>query len=267
MLKRTIIPVLAILLIGVPCSFADIIDLTYNDDLTNPIYVGIEADDGSIWRVAAGQPTGTGVYEPFLRYQANGVETGLNTNDKPVPYDDKMPVDQYTRAVLFEDLVEVMYGGELYWSFTIDINEPDNDDRWLSFDTFNIWQGDQPDYDDIDDIDDFDPLVDLLFESEATVLANYDSVSSGSGKDDIEFLIPVQDYNKEWMYLYIISGDYNPSEGEIGYGRVWTSEAGFEEIRTTGIPAPVPEPATMLLLGTGLIGVACLGRKKFRKGK
>jgi len=60
----------------------------------SPIVDLIPVDSGSIngalFDFTTAQPTGTGIIQPFLRVQADGVEQGYNTSGAPVPFDDKV---------------------------------------------------------------------------------------------------------------------------------------------------------------------------------
>jgi hypothetical protein len=82
------------------------------------------------------------------------------------------------------------------------------------------------------------------------------------------------------LHYYSFSGkDADPGNGEIWVsfgGEFWVTNAFFgskpwpgcvdNEFSVAGFTgAPVPEPATMLLLGAGLIGLAGVGRRRFLK--
>src|SRR5579862_10025613 len=49
-------------------------------DLTTAGAVSTDASTGVIFAQTDIQPTGTGVIDPFLRLQNNGIETGVNTS-------------------------------------------------------------------------------------------------------------------------------------------------------------------------------------------
>lgn len=75
------------------------------------------------------------------------------------------------------------------------------------------------------------------------------SINNLGGSDDDDFL------------SFFV--DFAGFDGISEFGFHWTMSCANDVIE--GGAAPVPEPATMLLFGTGLIGLSVTGRKKFRR--
>jgi hypothetical protein len=198
------------------------------------------------------QPSGTGVFDPFLRVQHTPTEQGYNT-DGGFPFNDKPPA-LYQHSLLQSSLAVFTINGMQYYKFILDSNQSGTSAFTLSIDQLQIYTSNNPSQ----TTETFNPDGTLAFDASThlaynlnigglttnSILAN----ANGSGIADMYAYIPVSDFyqSDKYVILYFYAGSNFSSTG------------GFEEWSAAmkTVPTSVPEYSSTLLLG--LLGIGPL---------
>jgi hypothetical protein len=226
-------------------------------DLTTNSTVVISTSFGdAIFTTDFTQPAGTGVIDPFLSIQHTGVEEGYNSSNGV--FDTKRD-PQWNHEIQVKDLAKVTINGADYYSFVLDINEPNSTDKSeISLDALKIYTSDTAGK----TTTNLKQLGDLRFDLDlpSDSFIKYNDYNSGSGQADIAFFIPTSAFlgasQNDYVYMYQMFGS------SISADFTSTTQGGFEETYIRSV-TPVPEVTTVLPLA-GILGVA-IGATYFRR--
>ncbi len=230
--------------------------------------------------------TGSGVFSPFVRVQtggSGGLQNGFNTDaQNHANFDTK--TGTWTHSVLFGDLAVVSMGGHSFYELTLDANQvgpAGSVGNRITITDLQIYLGSDPNLANPEAVGSgpyHNGYTGTTFTSGAGGLLGLTPVwaldnptngdvsvvlqssicdtpgKCGSGHGDMDLFIPTS----------LLPG--SPTDHFVFYSEYAAANSGFEEWSVLSKPTEVPEPSTLLLIGSGMVALAAFERFLRRAG-
>lgn len=226
----------------------------------------------AIFRTTIDQPTGTGVFDPFVRLQSQGshkYEAGYNTS-LGSPLDDL--ANSWHKDIALSSLTKVTFNNKDYYEFSLDLAEPSGGTKPLvTLNQVEIFGNANPAPATGVGMDSTtgratNPglLGSLIYDMNKNggtdaVKLSYDFNGGGNGKDDMQLLVPVSAFgNLKYVVFYSQFGKDPISDG-------YAAEGSFEE--WSALSSPVPEPTTVIAGALLLLPFGASTLKMMRRSK